>query len=308
MTGESQKVEKSKSRKVDIPAHRFAWDGFSFNIPQTWNLSYYHFDKHVSNIRMEDDAAIRLEMEWTRPRKPVGVSKLRERYITMSKKLNKHAEKVRAIENLPKGWSAFLNLMPDKRGLLTSFWLSSNTRFFCFLRIHFNPEENREPVHVIRCLASSFKTYENHCIPWEFYDVSLRLSKEFRLVNTSLEAGRKLMVFQWRLRKLYLWQFSLADILLKQKSLAAWGAEFLNNIKEIQGVRFLPKDDQAIETRRSRKYPFGHYDEIGRQCFLYQVRCAHIPEKNAVILVVYNYRSPSDLEKIKEFYSSVFMI
>lgn len=291
-----------------MATHRFAWDGFSFSIPEDWNLSYYDFGRHVSRVRMEDDMAIRLEMDWSRLGKRVDVLRVRERYARKSKTLNERAEEARSIEGLPQGWTAFLYIMPDKRRLLISFQLSRDSLFFSFFRIHFDAEENQKPVRVMKSLASSFEIHEDGSIPWEFYDVSLRMSRDFYLVNTSLQAGRKLMIFQWRLRRLYFWQFSLADMLLKQKSLAAWCAEFLNNFKEIRGVLFFPEDDRTIGIRRNRRYLFGHYDEIGRQCFRYDSRCVHCPDKNAVILTVYNYRSLSDLKKVQDLYSSILAL
>ena len=280
------------------PMHRFAWDGFSFLIPLDWDLSFYHFDKRVSSIRMEDESAVRMEMDWTRPRGPVQMAKVRERYGNMAGAMEAVAEEARPLEDLPVGWSAFVYRMEDRRRLVTAFWLDHDGGFFCFFRLHFERGGSRAPARVVRALAASFERHEGGRIPWEVYDLSFELGRDFYLAGTALQAGRKLMRFQWRLRKLYLWQFSLAHILLRDKALGDWAAEFLNGTREFKGVRFVAEGEETVSTKKRYRYPFGHYDEIARRCFRYDVRVALLPDKDAVVLVVFNYRKPDDLKHL----------
>ena len=274
---------------------RFAWDGFSFEVPEDWNLSVYRFERGVSSLRMEDDASICLEMEWMRPARPMDIAAIRKRYAKSAHELNTLAERTVALEGLPEGWACVQHQMPGKRSLIVAYWPAPRSRFFCVLRLHFGAIGPRKPARVARVLAESFQLHENGLVPWECFDVALRVSRRFRLVHTALEAGRKLLVFEWRLRRLYLWQFSLADLLLKGRDVAAWAVEFLEQQKGIHGVKFAADPHGGITCRRDRRYPIGHFEEIGRWCFRYQAECRHRPERNTVELLLYHYRSEADL-------------
>ena len=53
----------------------------------------------------------------------------------------------------------------------------------------------------------------------------------------------------------------------------------------------------GVATEKRRRYLLGHHEEIGRWCFRYQVTCRHVPERNIILLTVFNYRRKVDLEK-----------
>ena len=108
------------------------------------------------------------------------------------------------------------------------------------------------------------------------------------------------MIFEWRLRKLLLWHFSLADIILKKTGIQEWAVRFLNGFKALHGPVFIAGDNGSITTRRRFRHPFGHYEEIGRQCFRHLAGYEHYPEKNQIVLWVYNYRRPEDVRKLKQ--------
>lgn len=279
--------------------HRFSWDGFSFNIPENWDLSQYNFAKHSAGVQMEDELAIKLEFEWTRPSKTVDKTVLQERFGKSSSGLDKVALATEELEDLPPGWSTVVYSMPENRYFIIAFWLSPKSDFFGFFKLHFEKMGKNKSVRILQEIIGSFVLHDTPAIPWEMYDISIMLSRDFRLVNTSFQAGRKLLVFQWRLRKLFMWQFSLADILLKDKTMAEWAADFLNSYKELPGPVF-EADEDGMTIGKKRRYPLGHYDDIGRLCLRYRVGCVRLPEKNAIMLSVFNYRSASDLNKLTE--------
>ena len=99
------------------------------------------------------------------------------------------------------------------------------------------------------------------------------------------------------MRRFHFWQFSLASLLLKDETPAAWATDYLNRIPTIRGALFRAEGDK-IEVRRSRKYPLGHYDEIGRWSFKYRVGYRLNREADRLLLWVYNYRKEADLEQL----------
>jgi hypothetical protein len=283
-------------KEREFPTHRLAWDGFSFQVPLDWDLSFYDFQSRVSSLRMEDDAAIRMQMEWHRPPRPVGLAHVKERYAAMARQMNALAVETQEVKGLPAGWGAFIYLMPDRRRLAICFWLAPEGRFFCFFRLHIDMAGGRYAERVLRLLTSSFELHAGPVIPWAVYDVALALHRDFHLEWTALQAGQKLLAFQWRLRRLLFWQFSLADMILKKRELYAWAADFLNRYKGLRGPRFVVTEG-GIKTEKRHRYWLGHHEEIGRWCFQYQVACRHVPERNIILLTVFNYRRKADLEK-----------
>lgn len=287
-------------RQFDSEAtHRFAWHGFSFLVPRDWNLSAYSIRRKVSSVRMEDDNTVRLEMEWTRSRRPFDMERIRKRFDAVSKSLTLAGAATHPVDDLPKIWSACLYSMPDGRRLLVAFRFVPDSGFFCFFKLHFESASLREPPRVIQLIATTFQLHEQDVVPWELYDIEFQLNREFRLLSTSFQAGRQQMVFEWRRRRLHLWFFSLGDLILKGKPMEAWCADFLDGFKGIQGPKFSAGEQHGVlHARRSRKYPLGHGEEIGRWCFRYQARCLNLAVKNQIVLWVFQFRKDSDLDHL----------
>lgn len=284
---------------ADDSTRTFAWDGFSFQTPNDWNLSEYSMRRDVSWIRMEDDIAVRLEMEWTRSRRPLDVERIRKRLAVVAKSLTSVGADTSPVDDLPKGWSAFLYSLSDGRHLLAAFRLIPDSGFFCLFKLHFESASRREPLRLVRLITATFRIHEAMTIPWKVFDVGFQLNREFRLIATSFQAGRQLMIFEWRLRKLHLWFFSLADLILKGKSTKVWCVDFLDGFKGFPGAKFQTGDQSGvILARRRGYYPLGHIEEIVCWCFRYQARCMHLIEKNQIALWVFQYRAERDLTRL----------
>lgn len=279
--------------------HRFAWDGFSFQLPLDWNLSEYSMLPKTSWIRMEDDNAVRLEMEWLRSRRPFDMECIQKRFAEVSKAMTAAGAETATLADLPDAWSAVLYSMPDGRHLLAAFRFVPGSNFFCFFKLHFETASRREPPRVIRLIASTFQLHVQDAIPWEIFDIGFRLNREFRLLATSFQAGRQLMIFEWRRRKLHLWFFALADLMLRGTSMETWCVNFLNGFKDIKGAKFRAGDQRGvILARRLQRYPLGHSEEIARWCFRYQAHCVHLAAKNQTVLWVFQHRTDTDLDRL----------
>ena len=276
-------------------SHEFAWDGVSFRVPKDWNLSSYNYLGSVVNVTMEDDVAVRLELEWMRFDRTLDLERIQERYVRASEKLQATAVTTLRLTEVPNDWMAYLYTMADKRRLIVAFHVGGTGRFFCFLRLHGEEAGEKSLRNALQLLISTLRTHVDGLIPWQVYDVAFVLPREFRLVSTTFKAGRKQMIYGWRLRRLYLWYFSLADVLLKDKRPEEWAVEFLNKGKELHGPVFAVAPDGSILAKRATAYPFGHFEEIGRWTFRYRIICRHDPERNQVVLAVFNYRQDSDL-------------
>jgi len=279
---------------ADNAAHEFAWDGFAFCVPQDWNLAGYDFGRRSSRVRMEDDDALRLEFEWTRSSKVTSMPILRERYETLTRQWSRVALDVRKADGLPEGWAGFIYRMAEQKRLGTAFYVHAASNFCGIFRLHFEQPGHGEPLRIMKKLATSFTLADGPVQPWACYDMAFRLDRRFRLTGTVFEAGRKRMTFEWRLRRLWIWQFSLADMTLHGTAPQVFTADFLNTASGIRGPRFVSAKERIVALRRSR-YPFGHADEIGRMCFKYHAGYAFIPDRNRLTLYAFQHRQASDL-------------
>jgi hypothetical protein len=284
--------------------HTFAWDGMAFDVPRDWHLSNYVFTTRESSLQMQDATSVRLEAEWTRSRRTDADTVLK-RYRKKAGAWEAIADETSAIDRLPPHWTGFAYRMPENRILMVAFYLHPSRSLAVLFRLHFENTGKHKAMSVFRGIAGSFTWQDRGTIPWTVYDMHVALPREFRLVETGFEAGRKLMVFEWRLRRLLVWRFSLAHLALREKTLDAWAADVLNTSKLIKGPRFVPDGRGGLQVGRNRRYGFRHYEEIGRWCFRYRALYVHDPQADAIKLAVYQYRVPGDLTVISDLEKSM---
>lgn len=275
--------------------HLFAWQGISCDIPATWNLAEYKVADRVSYARFHDDFSRRLDLEWLYARRPIKIDVVRRRYDKIAASMSATGAKAERLEDMSGGWSACLYSMPDGKRLMAAFLLVPERNFFCLLKMYFEDAAKREADRIVRRLAGTFRIYEHGLAPWAVYDIGFQLQKDFRLSSTSFQAGQKLLIFEWKLRRLYLWFFSLADMLLKKQPIAEWCAGYLNGFKMISGARFSAAGDGEIIASAQWWRLFGNVEPLTRGCLRYKAWCRLIPEKNQVFLGVFSYRRENDL-------------
>ena len=278
----------------------FAWNGVSFLVPKHWELAVNELVKGVSRIVLEDDFGPRLELDWTTPRSASETERFRKRSLEFIKIIDEKSRSVTALGELPAEWTAHLYRMEDSSYLATAYMVPSAPGDpFVFFRIHFSKGTPEIPEACCRKVLKSFSWTAKGPAKWSFYDIDFTLDRDFRLVSTSLLAGQKLLAFEWKLRRLFIWHFSLADYITKDSTPAAWCADFLNKFKMLPAPRWQAVDATTITATRKKLYFLGQFEEIGRLCYKYKAFCQPIPEQNAIRLVVYNYRSNKDLLKLE---------
>jgi len=281
-----------------MQTHRISWNGISFEVPATWDLASYGVFKRTTRMHLEDDYSDRLEVEFVRLKHRPEIDAVRKRYDRAAKNLVKNAGEAREVEGLPQGWNAFVYSFSDERKLAIAFVRLPQSSLFAFFKIHFSRDDDEPPRQVVRTLTESFVSCEKGLIPWQVYDVDLEIPAEFTLISTTFQAGRKMFVFQQRMRRLIIWQVSLADLALRTQNQAEWATTLLNSCKLLRGPKFVAVDNE-VRTRRSKGHPLGHYDEIGRWCFSYSFRIEHDQSQNRLYLWVLNHRNRADLAMLR---------
>ena len=168
----------------------FAWQNFSCNIPAEWNLAGHKDEKGFSSIRLQDDYSHRLDLEWTRPRRPLRSDTARRAYDKMAAAMLKSGAEGEVMPDMPEGWTASIYAMPDGRFMVCAFYFPPDRLYFGVLKMHFENASRREPDRVARELAGSFRVYSGTLAPWAVYDAEFRLATEFKLTATSFQAGQ----------------------------------------------------------------------------------------------------------------------
>ena len=288
-----QKLVASPSQKL------FAWNGIAFLTPATWELALTELSKGLNRIVLEDEYAPRLELDWLEPKEALNAEKVHSRCQKQARELTKAAQKVTAIPELPPEWTAHEYRMADGRTLVVGYRVPSSPQEpFPFFQVHFDSQSKEIPSLCFRQLANSFSWFSDGLAPWTFYDVFFYVPRELRLSATSLQAGRKTLIFEWHLRRFFLSFISLADMALREKTLAEYTADFLNAIKLFPVPFWRPEGEAEVVYSRKKRYFIGQFEEIGRLCFHYHASCQLLGEKNQIAIQMAQYRKPADLETL----------
>ena len=288
-----QNLIASSSQKL------FAWNGIAFLTPASWELALTELSKGLNRIVLEDEYAPRLELDWLEPKEVLSAEKVQERCQKQARKLTEAALKVTAIDGLPSEWTAHEYRMADGCVLVVGYRVTNAPQEpFPFFQLHFDAQSKEIPALCFRQLAHSFCWFPEGQAPWAFYDVFFWAPRELRLTATSLQAGRKTLIFEWRLRRLFLSFISLADMALREKTLAEFTADFLNATKLFPVPVWRAEGYSNISYSRKKRYFIGQFEEIGRMCFRYCASCQLLTARNQIVIRMAQYRKQADFERL----------
>jgi len=312
--GSGSDIEQCFSLPLPPGHRRIAWDGLSFGVPSNWELAVFRFLRRgVTRIELEDEYTVRLEAEWIRSRKRMHIESIMQRYEKASKPLTLKSDERHKVDGLPQGWHAthFVfketgrgegrgDLSVTRHDLVTAFYLCPRSSIFCFFMLHFLPEDSEDPADTVRQLAGAFQDHsDEEARPWELFDIDFTMPREFRLEKAAFDIGTKLMVFEWRWRRFYLWHFSCPEMFLKDGvTPAEWVTGYLNGYSGLPGPRFAPDGKGGITWRRRRPFLFGHRSEIARWCFRYRIGWRLDESRSQLVAWVYHYRREKDIDHV----------
>jgi hypothetical protein len=282
----------------------FAWDGVRLPVPAAWNLASYRQDRRTFAGVLEDDDAVRLEVEWEHLARPPDLAAAARRLDRRMRRAARMASRTGAVGNVPAGWQAAYYDFAGGRRLVAAVGPVPGANRLALLRFHFDASGAAASESVRRVLGG-LRTDEAGGRLWQVYDCRFRVAPEWRLAATELVAGRKHFLFAWRGRLLRLWFFAFADRLLREAAPGAWAAGFLNRHAGLRGPRFAAGPDGGVQAGRSRWLPFGHYDELLRGCRRYRVAVRRLAAKNQLALAVLQHGGAADLRLLADLEHSL---
>ncbi len=273
-----------------VTENLLAWGGVTMHLPATWELSGYDTDRrNLTRLEIEDDYARRAVIEW----RPIPKGDYR---AGMRRQLDRHIDKSTVRESVDTGqpgWDAELHRAENGDRLAIVHGILG-ARLLVVVRLYFAADNTEAPGPLIRQLISGLTLQHGPTHTWIVYDMEVSVPACYRLAGTSFEAGRKMLAFQWRFRRLLVWQFSLAHLLLRDKAPAPWCAAFLNRYPGLRGHHHYVEGDR-LRARRARLHPFGHAEDIGRWCFRHHAGYALDEDADRLRLWSFSYRRPADL-------------
>jgi len=293
---------------------RLAWDGITFEVPDNWDLARYRCPaRRRMLLVIEDEYSIRMELDWADSRRLSDARRFTERATKSLEALIAKADTRTRLGSLPPGWSAtlcdFNEVLPLHRRerklgvvnhkLITAVYAPEDSLLRCVLRLHFLPGDTEEPETLLRHIVSSFRgpNPDGGPVLWQVLDLSQEIDAEFRLESTTFELGSKLMVFRRGARRLYLWTLSCADrIFTPGVDEKEWVIGFLNSGRTVPGVVFKHGPCDTIGWRRRGLIALVHRDELVRWCFRYEIGYRRVPDRNQIVIRVFNYRRITDLQ------------
>jgi len=287
-----------------------AWNGIALDVPENWELALYRFPgRGVAHIEVEDEYALRLELDWLADAKRADAARFLAGFDRSAANLARNADRKTALDGFAEGWRVtrydFRETIPTRRrkrglviadhSLLSAIFTARDSAFVCRLLLHFLPGDQEEPEALMRLVTASLKRYATGPIPWILFDIAFELPREFRLEAATFDIGSKLMVFRRGGRRLYLWFLSCADRFLNSAPRdEIWVTGFLNGLRRVPGIVFWPGADGGVTWRRRRRNLICHRDELARWCFRYLVGYRRDRDRNQLRIWVFNHRRDED--------------
>lgn len=278
---------------------RFAWGDLSFEVPADWDLAFHHQQGALTRLRLDDAVAVRLTVEWWRTHRAgrINLDRAQARFGRITDGWRRVARVTEPVA-VPYPAEACRFVFSDGREVVAGFCPSSSRHAIALVQMHGAADDAERNGERARHLFSSLVWHESPRRPWAFYDLCFGVPADFRLLRTTLWAGRKELQYGWAGRRLHLAFYSLADHLLRdQPDLWTWAAAEINRSRVYPEVRFAAQGRTfAVRRRLLGGWPLS---SLWRRCLRYAARVEHNTAENRVALAVFNYRLPSDLEQLR---------
>ena len=295
----------------------FGWHGLTFQVPVAWNLGKVSGDFKSGYVRLDDAEIVRVEVEWREGKGALPISVIVDRYISAlqekAKKNNAMLEVTRGADFLDGGiegadfelfmWEA------DYRAYNIA-WRCETCGRIVLLRVLSKLKEKMSDV-----AAAVMRSLQDHTSDdkdvWSIYDLRCRVPTEFNLEEYTLKSGHIGLTLERGREILQVHRASLANVLLKNKSLEGWFLEFFR--KSLKNLDYVCEEKDIIGhqgivltgTPRSRwrqfLMPLPFVYRRPRQ-FL-DGRAWYCPDSNKIYAVLYLYRKRGEGGDVAEVMS-----
>ncbi len=219
----------------------FGWHGLTLEVPLEWNPGKITGDSKAGSVRLDDSTLARLEIEWKDARGDKRVAPIVDRYVDgLTQSARKEKKSIHVERTHDAGWlelpdvcsPVFFAWQAEYRIHALAFYSKSSDRLI-FVRIR--SERNEDPGENIRRILNSIRdTAPDGHRTWALYDLVCSSPPRFSLESYDLKSGHLRLSFQSGQSILQVDRLSLAEVLLKKRTLLDWYQEFFRkNLRHV---------------------------------------------------------------------------
>jgi hypothetical protein len=212
---------------------RFSWHGIGLDVPSEWNPGKISGDHKSGNVRLDDPTTVRLEVEWKEARGDDGVGLVVDRYI---EGLAKEAQKGKSSLNVSRQTDCPWLDLPEMTSPQYFTWetdynihtvaaYSPLSDRLLFVRIMLQTHEDPDNL-LSRILNSLTDTPPDQPQVWSLYDLTCTSPAGYTLETYELKSGHIRLRFIQGTTSVQVDRLSLAQMLLKNRTLTAWYEDF----------------------------------------------------------------------------------
>ena len=209
--------------------NKFGWQGISFLKPAEWELGEVEGDARRGYLRLDNHVLSRMELRWQKHTSKAPLEKILNKHLANLRKkarknkvnfkvTNERDYRNNAISGKYFVWEA------DFKGVNLIAQCRKSSTFFSACVLGKNEENIEEKAHMI------FASLRDHTgddkIFWSVFDFSFTTPAELKLTSHSFLSGHLKLDFSRAEDSFIFQRLSIANILLKEKSLTQLAGEF----------------------------------------------------------------------------------
>jgi hypothetical protein len=202
----------------------FAWQGFAFFHPATWDPKLLVGSYSKGYVRLEGESGKLLQLRWEKVKKPP--TDLRPKTLEYFSALEKAARKKKQSFS---GELDFLN--PSEVNFhwhaaskgYGRIWHDQNSERLVLIE-ESGPKKGSFKKE-FREFMFSIKTYKNSLTPWKIFGLSVQLPGKFLLKSSDFKSGRIKLEFESLGCQLTCERWALAEQILKRHDFKKWASE-----------------------------------------------------------------------------------
>ncbi len=268
---------------------QFGWYGICFSKPAEWELGKIEGDGQKGSLRIDDHMFNRIEMRWQKHPSNLPVDKILSKHIrTLEKKSKKQGIQFRILANRDYQNSSIKGKYFIWESDFTGVNVIAHSRkpslllLVCVL--------GRKGEHIEKKADRIFDSLQKHTnnvgkMFWSVFGFSFSTPAEFKLYSHKFLTGRLEFNFSQRDNTFLFERFSVANILLKEKSLSQYAIESCRNqFKNVDIEAGYPREGKTEEGIYTVGREFGRFKFLKKRFF--KSLFWHCPKSNHIFGVI----------------------
>ncbi len=232
-------------------SNQFAWQGISFLKPEGWDLGKVEGDENKGYLRLDDHLFCRLEMRWQKQLRSLALEKVLTKHLrALARKARKRKIDFTILdrgEYKGKGVKGIYFVWESDFRVVNVIGQCPKCRRLVLVSVLGKRGENIEEVakKIFNSLRDHTGGNRTH---WSVFDFDFTTPPELRLSGHVFLSGHLRFDFLQGKDNFVFERLSVANIILKEKSLSQWGREFCKSqFKSVDIEIIYPREGDSEE-------------------------------------------------------------